>query len=92
MSNAVTYNESSDRYEMVVGNEVVFARCRSEGGILYINYVEAPPSLRGTGAADKFMKGLMEIVRTEKLKVIPICGYAAGWLQRHSEYQDLITS
>jgi predicted GNAT family acetyltransferase len=34
---------------------------------------------------------LMDVVRAEDLKAVPICGYAASWLGRHSEYQDLIS-
>jgi predicted GNAT family acetyltransferase len=55
-----------------------------------IDYVFAPPELRGKGAAGEFMSNLMDVVRAKKLKAVLICGYAAGWLRRHSEYQDLV--
>ena len=41
------------------------------------------------GAAGQFMKNLMALARMENSKVIPLCGYAASWLRRHSEYDDL---
>ncbi len=37
------------------------------------------------------MKKLMEVVRADNLKAVPVCGYAASWLGRHRDYQDLIS-
>jgi predicted GNAT family acetyltransferase len=89
MGNPVTFSEAPGRYEMREGGHIVLARVRRERDIVFIDYVEAPPALRGTGAAGRFMDGLMRIMRAENLRVVPLCGYAATWLQRHSEYHDL---
>lgn len=90
-NNRVTYNAAAQRYEMAFGNLVVYANVRKEKNALYIDYVFAPPELRGKGAAGEFMRTLMDVVRAENLKAVPICGYAASWLGRHGEYQDLIS-
>lgn len=90
-NNQVTYNEAEKRYEMPVGHLVVYANVRKEKNALYIDYVFVPQELRGKGAAGEFMSKLMDVVRAEALKAVPVCGYAAGWLGRHSEYQDLIS-
>ncbi|MFY4727525.1 GNAT family N-acetyltransferase [Nitrospira sp. BLG_2] len=90
-NNPVTYNEAQQRYEMPIGNLVVYADVRRDTNTLYIDYVFAPQELRGKGAAGEFMGKLMDVVRAQKLKAVPICGYAAGWLRRHSEYQDLVS-
>jgi predicted GNAT family acetyltransferase len=92
MTKSIRYNAEGKRYEMPVDMHVVYANVRKESGTLYIDYVFAPPELRGTGAADRFMEKLMDEVKAEGLKAVPICGYAATWLQRHSEYKDLIKS
>lgn len=86
----MTLNPATGRYELVIDGHMVFARTHRNGDILYIDHVEAAPELRGTGAAGRFMEGLMGIVRAEGLQVIPICGYAASWLKRHGEYQDMM--
>ena len=90
-NNHVTYNEAEKRYEMLFGNLMVYANVRKDRNTLYVDYVFAPPELRGKGAAGEFMRKLMDVVRTENLKAVPICGYAAGWLSRHSEYQHLVS-
>lgn len=84
MSN-ITYNKDLSRYEMSIDGETVFANVRKAGNTLYIDYVEAPPALRGTGATGKLMQGLMDSIKNDNLKVVPICGYAAAWMERHPQ-------
>ncbi|HYG86679.1 MAG TPA: GNAT family N-acetyltransferase [Azospirillum sp.] len=90
MTNPVRDNPERRRFELEIGGQIVFANYRRDGATLYLPYVEAPPSLRGTGAAGRLMQGVMEIVRSKGLKVVPICSYAALWLRRHREHHDLL--
>jgi hypothetical protein len=60
------------------------------GDRLAIPHVEAPPALRGTGTAGRLMTGVLQIVRDRGLKVIPVCPYAAAFIRRHAEHQDLL--
>ena len=83
-------NPARSRYELDVDGRIVFASYRRQGSTLYIPYVEAPPSLRGTGAAGRLMEGVMEHARAQRLKIVPICGNAALWIRRHAEYHDLL--
>ena len=73
------------RYEQLFEGGAVYARTRLKDNILYIDYVEAAPALRGSGAAGMFMRNLMGLVRQNGWKAEPICGYAASWIRRHSE-------
>jgi uncharacterized protein len=68
----------------------VFTRYARHGSVLVILYVEAPPALRGTGAASQLMAGVMEIARTERLKFRPLRSYVSVWLRRYREYHDLL--
>lgn len=90
MSIPVRENPAKGRYELDVDGKTVFATYRRDGSTLYIPYVEAPPSLRGTGAAGRLMQGIMERARAEGLRVVPICGYASLWMRRHREHHDLL--
>ncbi|GJL85623.1 MAG: N-acetyltransferase [Micavibrio sp.] len=89
MSSEITFNEKESRYEQDHDGHIVYANSHRKEDTVYIDYVYAPPELRGKGAASKFMHGLMALIRTENLKAVPICGFAATWLTRHSEYDDL---
>ncbi|HSV30185.1 MAG TPA: GNAT family N-acetyltransferase [Candidatus Omnitrophota bacterium] len=87
---SVTDNPARSRFELNVDGKIAFANYRRDGDVLTIPHVEAPPSLRGTGAAGELMKGVMEIARAQGLKVVPICSYASLWIRRHREYHDLL--
>lgn len=90
MSNTVTNNRERGRYELEEGGQIAFANYRRQDGTLVIRYVEAAPSLRGTGAAGRLMQGVMDIARAEGLKVQPMCSYASAWIRRHKEHGDLL--
>jgi uncharacterized protein len=83
-------NTEKRRFEMEENGHIAFADYRLEGNILHIPHVEAPPALRGTGAAGRLMQALADHARTNGLKLHPICGYAAAWLQKHKETHDLV--
>ena len=78
------------RFELDIDGRIAFARYARQGTTLVIAHVEAPPVLRGTGAAGQLMTGVMESARAEGLKVRPLCGYAAAWIRRHKQYHDLL--
>ncbi|HZH28802.1 MAG TPA: GNAT family N-acetyltransferase [Azospirillaceae bacterium] len=89
MTDPITDNQARSRYELEAGGEVAFATYQRDGATVYIRHVEAPPALRGTGAAGRLMEGIMQAARRDGLKIVPICSYAAAWMRRHGEYADL---
>lgn len=91
----VTDNTASSQYELPVEGEIVFARYRRQpnangGDTVAILHVEAPVSLRGTGASGRLMQGIMELARAKNEKLVPLCSYAAAWMKRHPETADLL--
>lgn len=77
-------NKAKSRFELKVGEAFAYADYRREGQTLFIDYVEAPPELRGTGAAGKLMAEIVAAAGKEKLEIVPICSYAVHWLARHN--------
>ncbi len=84
MTSPFTDNTAKGRFEYPVGGNTVFANYRRDSSTLYIDYVEAPRELRGTGAAGKLMRNILEFAQKERLKVVPICSYAALWISRNA--------
>ncbi len=85
-------NPARHRFEMVERGQTVFADYRRDGARLYIDHVEAPVSLRGTGAAGRFMEGLVAAARAEGSTIVPICSYAVAWLRRHASWRPTSSS
>lgn len=89
-SGQVRDNHERRRFELEVDGQKVIADYRRSDNVFAVTHVEAPHALRGQGAAGALMKGMMELIKRDGLKIQPICPYAVRWLQRHPEYQDLI--
>lgn len=90
ITDPITDNRDAERFELAVGDQVVFALYRRDGARLLIRHVEAPFNLRGTGAAGRLMAAIMQRARAEHVTVTPLCSYAAAWLRRHPEHADLV--
>ena len=78
------------RYELDEQGLTSWANYRRDGDRLYVDYVFAPPALRGTGASGRLMAALSADARNKGLRITPICGYAAAWLRRSREFGDLV--
>jgi predicted GNAT family acetyltransferase len=83
-------NREQSRYEIDEAGATSFADYRLQGDRLFVDYVFAPPELRGTGAAGRLMAALAADARDKGLKITPVCGYAAAWLRRSPEFRDLV--
>ncbi len=91
MTDAVfTDNRKDGRFEYHTGGLMAYAAYRLDGSVLTISYVEAPPALRGTGAAGQLMQKVMETARDKGYTVVPVCSYAAAWIRRSGAFQDLV--
>lgn len=90
MSDTFIDNTERGRFEMTENGHIVYANYRLGDGQMIIPYVEAAIPLRGTGAAERLMGRVAGEARARRLKVVPLCGYAAMWFRRHKEHHDLL--
>lgn len=86
----ITDNTAESRFEMIEDGHLAFADYRRKGDTLIFPHVEAAQALRGSGAAGRLMEGVLEKARAEGLKVVPLCSFAAAFMKRHKEYDDLL--
>ncbi|MBV9570584.1 MAG: N-acetyltransferase [Alphaproteobacteria bacterium] len=92
MSDLPQFRDNGDlqRYEWAEDGLTTFAEYRRSGDRVLIPHVEAPPPLRGKGAADRLMRAISAHARQQRLMIIPLCGYAHAWFRRHSENADIL--
>ncbi len=82
-------NISKSRFELHAEGGIVFADYRHSDNVIRILYVETPLSLRGKGFAGHLMHSIMRIAKNQQKKVLPLCSYAAAWVKRHPEFDEL---
>ena len=77
-------NKAANRFELDIDGLITFATYRLNAGKLYINHVESPMALRGKGAAGKLMQAIVNHATSKNLTIVPVCGYAASWIERNT--------
>jgi uncharacterized protein len=82
-------NKSQRRFELDVEGGLAFANYRLSPEAVIITHTETPPALRGRGIASELVKGALELIRADGLKVVAGCGFVVDYLQKHREYADL---
>ena len=63
---------------------------RLVGGTMTITSTEVPPALRGQGVAAELVRTALQTARQRGWKVVPMCSYAARYIDRHAQFQDLL--
>jgi uncharacterized protein len=93
MDHHVRDNPERERYELIVDNRLVtIADYRLDGSTVVVPHVETEPAMRDQGMADRLMRGMLDDLRHRGLKILPLCTFAAAFIQDHPEDADLLAS
>ena len=83
-------NTERSRFEINVDGNIAFSEYLRTGDRLTIRHTEVPKALEGRGIGSALARGLLDLARTQKLKVKPLCPFVAGYIKKHPEYADLL--
>lgn len=86
----VVNNKAHHRYELVVDGHLAATYYKIEGGVITFIHTEVPPELGGQGVGSRLVKGALDQVRADGLKVIPQCPFVKAYIGKHPEYADLL--
>lgn len=89
MEYSIQRNLAAQRLETTVDGELCVLDYRLQGQVLAIEHVGVPPAVAGRGIAAALTQAAFDLARASHWCVIPHCAYAATWLERHPQYQDL---
>jgi len=86
----VRNNEDAQRYELEAAGALAFAAYQLRGDVVAFTHTEVPAALEGQGIASRLIKGALADVRQRGRKVLALCPFVAGYIDRHPEEQDLL--
>lgn len=89
MTPDVRHDASAHRFEILVEGSLCELDYTLANGVMTIAHTGVPEAVGGRGLAGALVRAAMETARAEGWKVVPACSYAAAWVQRHPEYDDL---
>jgi hypothetical protein len=90
MSEGIRNNTALDRFELEVDGQLAVAYYRMTPGVITFVHTEVPQALSGRGIATKLIRGALEMVRAQGLKVVPQCPFVSAFMGKHPEYNDLL--
>ena len=86
----VVHNSATKRFEISVDGRTAFSKYLLVGEKIVIGHTEVPIELEGKGLASLIVRTALDYARAQKLKVMPLCPFTAGFILKHPEYQDLV--
>jgi uncharacterized protein len=86
----VVNNPAEHRYELAVEGHIAATYYKIDGGVITFIHTEVPSELGGKGIGSKLIRGALDQVRADGLKVIPQCPFVKAFIEKNSDYQDLL--
>jgi predicted GNAT family acetyltransferase len=86
----VVNNKPLHRYELTVEGHLAASYYKIADGVITFIHTEVPPELGGKGVGSALVKGALDQVRADGLKVIAECPFVKAYIDKHGEYADLL--
>ena len=86
----VVNNRAQHRYELAVDGHIAATYYEIAGDVITTVHTEVPSELGGKGIGSKLIKGALDQVRSEGLKVIAQCPFVKGFIDKHPDYAGLL--
>jgi predicted GNAT family acetyltransferase len=90
MTEIVVNNKTRHRYELAVEGHIAGTYYSVADGVITFIHTEVPPELGGRGIASTLIRGALDQVRADGLKVIAQCPFVKAFIEKHADYQDLL--
>jgi len=86
----VVNNRAHHRYELTVDGHLAATYYKVSDGVITFIHTEVPPELGGKGVGSRLIRGALDQVRADGLKVIPECPFVKAFIEKNAVYQDLL--
>jgi predicted GNAT family acetyltransferase len=86
----VIHNTEHKRFEVHLDEHTAELTYRLNGNIIIFTHTGVPSAWEGRGIESLLVKTGLEYAKKNDLKVQTLCWFVYGYLQRHTEYQNLM--
>jgi len=83
-------NKDLHRLELAVDGRTAFTQYKRAPGVITLLHTEVPKELEGHGIGSRLVRGELEMLRKEGVKVVAKCPFVVAYLKKHPEFQDLL--
>ena len=87
----IIHNTDGGRYEARVGPTMAgFAEYKLAKDLIVFTHTEVDPAFEGAGVGSALARAALDDVRGTGRKVLPLCPFIKGWIERHRGYVGLV--
>ena len=86
----IVNNKADHRYELVVEGHLAATYYSLADGVITFIHTEVPPELGGKGIGSTLIRGALDQVRAEGLKVVAQCPFVKAFIDKNAAFQDLL--
>lgn len=86
----ITHNPSAQRFETIINGHLGYISYQQRGDSLVYDHTIVPPELGGLGVGSALVKHALEYARSQNKTVISQCSFVSAYMNKHTEYQDLL--
>lgn len=83
-------NIEKKRFETEVENKIALIEYIRAEDKMYLTHTEVPTELEGKGIASSMAKQVLQQIKDENLKLVPICPFIASYIRRHPEWKEIL--
>lgn len=84
-------NRGHNRFELEAGGgQVAVIAYQRQGETIVLIHTVVPEELSGQGVGSRLVRGALDLIRAEGLRVEAQCSFVAAFIERHPEYRDLL--
>ena len=76
-------NRGENRFELEQDGEVAILAYDRDDEQVTLVHTEVPPPLRGKGVGEALVRGALEQIRGEGLRVVAVCPFVRAYLKKH---------
>jgi hypothetical protein len=92
MTEEVLNNREKHRFELEAEGHIAAAYYDLKPGIVIFTHTEVPKELSGRGVGSRLVKGALDQVRLDQLKIIANCPFVKAYIEKHPEQADLLAT
>lgn len=86
----IRHHAAQQRFEAEVDGHACVLEYQVADGRMAILHTGVPLAVGGRGMAGALVRAALDWARASGLRVVPRCTYAADFMARHPEYNDLL--
>ena len=84
-------NVALHQYEFRIGDLIPrIEYIKTKNGEIYLTHTEVPSALEGKGVGSSLVRLALEDIKRQQLRLVPLCPFVAGYVQKHPEWKRLV--